>query len=65
MSAQLVETIRTTLQPSDNPYLQGAWRPTHNEWDAVFANGHAEVAWAKLNALAEGARIASRKLWGR
>lgn len=27
--------------------------------------GHAEVAWAKLNALAEGARIASRVLWGR
>ena len=25
--------------------------------------GHAEVAWAKLNALAEGARIASRMLW--
>ena len=41
MSAQLVETIRTTLQPSDNPYLQGAWRPTHNEWDALFANGDA------------------------
>ena len=43
MSAQLVETIQTTLQPSDNPYLQGAWRPTHNEWDALFANGDAEV----------------------
>jgi 5-methyltetrahydropteroyltriglutamate--homocysteine methyltransferase len=27
--------------------------------------GHAEVAWAKLNALAEGARLASRQLWGR
>ncbi len=25
--------------------------------------GHAEVAWAKLAALAEGARIASKKLW--
>jgi 5-methyltetrahydropteroyltriglutamate--homocysteine methyltransferase len=25
--------------------------------------GHAEVAWAKLSALAEGARIASKKLW--
>jgi 5-methyltetrahydropteroyltriglutamate--homocysteine methyltransferase len=25
--------------------------------------GHAEVAWAKLNALAEGARLASRMLW--
>jgi 5-methyltetrahydropteroyltriglutamate--homocysteine methyltransferase len=27
--------------------------------------GHAEIAWAKLNALAEGARLASRELWGR
>jgi 5-methyltetrahydropteroyltriglutamate--homocysteine methyltransferase len=27
--------------------------------------GHAEICWAKLNALAEGARIASKTLWGR
>ncbi|MFM9969768.1 MAG: hypothetical protein ACKVQK_15360 [Burkholderiales bacterium] len=27
--------------------------------------GHAEVAWAKLNTLVDGARIASRSLWGR
>lgn len=27
--------------------------------------GHAEVAWAKLRALSEGARIASDRLWGR
>jgi 5-methyltetrahydropteroyltriglutamate--homocysteine methyltransferase len=27
--------------------------------------GHGEIAWAKLNALAEGARIATKKLWGR
>ena len=27
--------------------------------------GHAEICWAKLNALAEGARIASKQLWGR
>jgi 5-methyltetrahydropteroyltriglutamate--homocysteine methyltransferase len=27
--------------------------------------GHAEVAWAKLAAMAEGARIASKRLWGR
>ncbi len=27
--------------------------------------GHAEIAWAKLNALAQGARLASRELWGR
>lgn len=25
---------------------------------------HAEIAWAKLGALAEGARVATRKLWG-
>jgi hypothetical protein len=25
---------------------------------------HAELAWAKLGALAEGARLASKKLWG-
>jgi 5-methyltetrahydropteroyltriglutamate--homocysteine methyltransferase len=27
--------------------------------------GHSEIAWAKLEALAEGARIATRKLWSR
>ncbi|MFM9971129.1 MAG: cobalamin-independent methionine synthase II family protein [Burkholderiales bacterium] len=27
--------------------------------------GHGEICWAKLNALAEGARIASKTLWGR
>jgi 5-methyltetrahydropteroyltriglutamate--homocysteine methyltransferase len=27
--------------------------------------GHPEIAWAKLEASAEGARIATRKLWGR
>jgi 5-methyltetrahydropteroyltriglutamate--homocysteine methyltransferase len=27
--------------------------------------GHPEIAWAKLAALAEGARLASRQLWGR
>jgi 5-methyltetrahydropteroyltriglutamate--homocysteine methyltransferase len=25
---------------------------------------HAEIAWAKLQALAEGAELASRQLWG-
>jgi 5-methyltetrahydropteroyltriglutamate--homocysteine methyltransferase len=25
---------------------------------------HPDVAWAKLEALAEGARLASRQLWG-
>jgi 5-methyltetrahydropteroyltriglutamate--homocysteine methyltransferase len=27
--------------------------------------GHPEIAWAKLQASAEGARIATRQLWGR
>jgi 5-methyltetrahydropteroyltriglutamate--homocysteine methyltransferase len=27
--------------------------------------GHAEVAWAKLSALAQGARLASKKLWSK
>jgi 5-methyltetrahydropteroyltriglutamate--homocysteine methyltransferase len=26
--------------------------------------GHPEIAWAKLAALVEGARLASRELWG-
>jgi len=26
---------------------------------------HPSIVWAKLGALAEGARIASRRLWGR
>ncbi len=38
--------------------------------DCGFARGafiqpvHPEIQWAKLAALAEGARIASRQLWG-
>lgn len=43
MTAKLVETIVSTLQPSDHPYMQGAWRPTYNEWNAIFANGDATV----------------------
>jgi 5-methyltetrahydropteroyltriglutamate--homocysteine methyltransferase len=27
--------------------------------------GHAEIVWAKLKAMAEGARLASQALWGR
>jgi 5-methyltetrahydropteroyltriglutamate--homocysteine methyltransferase len=27
--------------------------------------GHPEVCWAKFNAMVEGARIATKKLWGR
>ena len=43
MPVQLVETIKSTIQPAENPYLKGAWRPTHNEWNAAFANGDVEV----------------------
>ncbi len=43
MTVELVATIRSTIQSTDNPYLKGAWRPTHNEWNAAFANGDAEV----------------------
>lgn len=43
MTAELVETIQSTIQPNDHPYMQGAWRPTFNEWNAIFANGDAEV----------------------
>jgi 5-methyltetrahydropteroyltriglutamate--homocysteine methyltransferase len=32
---------------------------------AVFAEVHPDVAWAKLKALAKGAMIASKHLWGK
>jgi carotenoid cleavage dioxygenase-like enzyme len=35
MPVTLVETISSTLQPSDNPYLGGAWTPMFNEYDAT------------------------------
>ncbi len=43
MTVELVETIKSTIQSTENPYLKGAWRPTHNEWNAAFANGDVEV----------------------
>jgi carotenoid cleavage dioxygenase-like enzyme len=43
MTAQLVETIKSTLQSTDRPYMQGAWRPSFNEWNALLASGEAEV----------------------
>jgi carotenoid cleavage dioxygenase len=43
MTAQLVETVRSTLKSTDHPYMQGAWRPTFNEWNAIFSTGDAEV----------------------
>jgi hypothetical protein len=39
MFAELVETVRSTLKSTDHPYMQGAWRPTFNEWNAILANG--------------------------
>ena len=43
MPAKLVERIKSTVEPNDHPYLQGAWQPTYNEWDASFAGGDALV----------------------
>jgi carotenoid cleavage dioxygenase-like enzyme len=43
MTVELVETVKSTIQPTENPYLKGAWRPTYNEWNAAFANGDAAV----------------------
>ena len=34
MKARLVNRVRSTLQPSDHPYLNGAWAPVFEEWDA-------------------------------
>lgn len=33
--------------------------------NAFFSRVHPSIVWAKLDALAEGARLASRELWGR
>ena len=43
MPAKLVEMLTPTAGPYDHPYLQGAWQPTYNEWDASFAGGDALV----------------------
>ena len=43
MPAKLVATIKSTIEPNEHPYMQGAWRPTYNEWDATFASGDVEV----------------------
>ena len=43
MTVELVETIKSTIRSTENPYLKGAWRPTYNEWNAVFASGDAAV----------------------
>ena len=43
MTIELVGKVRSTLKSTDHPYMQGAWTPTFNEWNAIFANGDAEV----------------------
>lgn len=35
MAIELVETVRSTLETRDHPYMQGAWRPTYNEYNAT------------------------------
>lgn len=35
MSATLVNTVKSTLKPSDHPYLNGAWEPIYTEYDAT------------------------------
>ena len=32
MTARLIHRVRSTLQPSDHPYLNGAWTPVFEEW---------------------------------
>ncbi|HAU22161.1 MAG TPA: apocarotenoid-15,15'-oxygenase [Erythrobacter sp.] len=43
MPAELAETVKSTIQSFDHPYMQGAWRPTFNEWNATYESGDAEV----------------------
>ncbi len=35
MPITLVKQIRSTLEPTDHPYMQGAWTPMHNEYNAT------------------------------
>ena len=35
MPATLVNTVKSTLKPSDHPYLNGAWEPIYTEYDAT------------------------------
>ena len=34
MKARLVNRVRSTIAPNDHPYLNGAWTPAYEEWDA-------------------------------
>lgn len=33
MTAKLVDRVRSSLRPSEHPYLNGAWAPVLEEWD--------------------------------
>lgn len=35
MAVELVETIASTIEPNDHPYMNGAWRPTYREFNAA------------------------------
>lgn len=35
MPIEVVETIKSTLDPGDHPYIQGAWTPSYNEYNAT------------------------------
>lgn len=35
MPATLVNTVKSTIQPNDHPYLNGAWEPIYTEYDAT------------------------------
>jgi len=35
MPAILVNRVASTLRPNDHPYMNGAWTPTFEEWDAT------------------------------
>jgi len=35
MSAKLISRVRSTIQPNTHPYLNGAWTPNMEEYDAA------------------------------
>lgn len=35
MPIELVEAIKSSLEPGDHPYIRGAWTPTYNEYNAT------------------------------
>ena len=46
MPGKLFATFESTIEPNEHPDLQGAGRPTSNEWHAPFTNGDVEVIGA-------------------